>query len=146
MGEEETPCSEEAQGPLPEPVPEGGPASERLVVGHATEPGRAQPEKATWLPPPPLLPSRGRPTNGKNRWGWVRCQTGSSEGRGFQWTRPRQLRLALGMWNVTSLGGKEPELVREVERYRVHLVGLTSTHSRGSGTLHLDRGWTLYHH
>ncbi|MEQ2250279.1 hypothetical protein ILYODFUR_038344 [Ilyodon furcidens] len=26
------------------------------------------------------------------------------------------LRLALGMWNVTSLGGKEHELVREVER------------------------------
>ncbi|KAK5604392.1 hypothetical protein CRENBAI_018393 [Crenichthys baileyi] len=28
-------------------------------------------------------------------------------------------------------GGKEPELVREVERYRLEIVGLTSTHSVG---------------
>ena len=28
------------------------------------------------------------------------------------------------MWNVTSLGGKEPELVLEVERYWLDLVGL----------------------
>uniref|UniRef100_A0AAQ4NW66 Endonuclease/exonuclease/phosphatase domain-containing protein n=1 Tax=Gasterosteus aculeatus aculeatus TaxID=481459 RepID=A0AAQ4NW66_GASAC len=53
--------------------------------------------------------------------------------------------LALGMWNVTSLGGKEPELVREVERYQLDLVGLTSTHSLGSGTTLLDRGWTLFY-
>ena len=89
-------------------------------------------------------PSRGLTTQGKNRWGRVHCQTGGSESRGSRQTRPRQQRLALGTWNVTSLGGKEPELVREVERYRLDLVGLTSTHSRGSGTLLLDRGWTLF--
>ncbi|KAK5902677.1 hypothetical protein CesoFtcFv8_007911 [Champsocephalus esox] len=33
---------------------------------------------------------------------------------------------------------------REVERYQLDLVGLTSTHSVGSGTLLLDRGWTLF--
>uniref|UniRef100_A0A671WJG1 Reverse transcriptase domain-containing protein n=1 Tax=Sparus aurata TaxID=8175 RepID=A0A671WJG1_SPAAU len=53
--------------------------------------------------------------------------------------------LAMGTWNVTSLGGKEPELVREVERYRLEIVGLTSTHSMGSGTQLLERGWTLFH-
>lgn len=37
--------------------------------------------------------------------------------------------------------GKEPELVEEVERYRLDIVGLTSTHS--SGTKILDRGWSL---
>ncbi|KAI3374146.1 hypothetical protein L3Q82_006010 [Scortum barcoo] len=47
-------------------------------------------------------------------------------------------------WNVTSLGGKEPELV-EVERYRLEIVGLTSTHSLGSGTQLLERGWTLHY-
>ncbi|KAI3376235.1 hypothetical protein L3Q82_016743, partial [Scortum barcoo] len=47
-----------------------------------------------------------------------------------------------GHGNVTSLGGKEPELVREVERYRLEIVGLTSTHSLGSGTQLLERGWT----
>ncbi|KAK3534174.1 hypothetical protein QTP86_002513 [Hemibagrus guttatus] len=41
-------------------------------------------------------------------------------------------------------GGKEPELVREVERYRLEIVGLASTHSLGSGTQLLLRGWTLF--
>ena len=48
------------------------------------------------------------------------------------------------MWNVTSLGGKELELVHEVERYRLDLVGFTSMHSVGSGSKLLDRGWTLF--
>ncbi|KAK3534027.1 hypothetical protein QTP86_000639 [Hemibagrus guttatus] len=40
--------------------------------------------------------------------------------------------------------GKEPELVREVEWYRLEIVGLASTHSLGSGTQLLERGWTLF--
>ena len=36
-----------------------------------------------------------------------------------------------------------PELVREAERYRREIVGLASTHSLGSGTQILERGWTL---
>ncbi|KAK5880582.1 hypothetical protein CesoFtcFv8_023595 [Champsocephalus esox] len=89
-------------------------------------------------------PSRGPTTYGKHRWGRVRCQKGGSESGGSRRTRPGRQKLALGTWNVTSLGGKEPELVREVERYQLDLVGLTSTHSVGSGTLLLDRGWTLF--
>jgi len=42
---------------------------------------------------------------------------------------PRHHRLVLGSWNVTSLAGKEPEPVQEVERYQLDMVGLTSTHS-----------------
>ncbi|KAK3531804.1 hypothetical protein QTP70_029732 [Hemibagrus guttatus] len=53
--------------------------------------------------------------------------------------------LAFGTWNVTSLGGKEPELVREVEQYRLEIVGLDSMHSLGSGTQLLERGWTLFY-
>ncbi|KAK3514931.1 hypothetical protein QTP86_005222, partial [Hemibagrus guttatus] len=53
--------------------------------------------------------------------------------------------LAFGTWNVTSLGGEEPELVREIERYRLEIVGLASTHSLGSGTQLLERGWTLFY-
>ena len=56
---------------------------------------------------------------------------------------PRLQKLALGTWNVTSLAGKELELVEEAERFRLDIVGLTSTHSSGSGTQVLERGWTL---
>ena len=51
----------------------------------------------------------------------------------------------IGTWNVTSLAGKEKELVEEVEKYRLDIVGLSSTHSKGSGTVNLERGWTLYY-
>jgi len=48
--------------------------------------------------------------------------------------------MVLGTWNVISPG---PELVREVKQYQLDMVGLTSTHSTGSGTKLLKRGWTL---
>ena len=63
---------------------------------------------------------------------------GGSGGDGPRRPRPWLQRLTLGTWNVTSLGGKEPELVREVERYWLDLVGPTSTHSVGSGSKVLD--------
>ena len=48
----------------------------------------------------------------------------------------RQHRLALGTWNNTSLGGKE--LVQEVERFQLDIVGLASTYSQVSGE---NEGW-----
>ena len=75
--------------------------------------------------------------------GRVRCHLGDGGSRRPRPTRTGRQRLALGKWNVTSLWGKELELVQEVERYRLDLVGLTSTHSVGSGTMLLDWGWTL---
>ncbi|KAK3527969.1 hypothetical protein QTP86_013084 [Hemibagrus guttatus] len=70
--------------------------------------------------------------------------SGSSHGRGPRRPKPWTKNLAFGTWNVTSLGEKEPKLVREVERYRLEIVGLASTHSLGSGTQLLERGWTLF--
>ena len=35
--------------------------------------------------------------------------------------------------------------MREVKKFRLDIVGLTSTHSKGSGTSLLERGWTLFH-
>ena len=69
---------------------------------------------------------------------------GGGDSGSFRQTNPGQQRLTFGTWNVTKLAGKEPELVREVERYRLDLVGLTSTHSKDSGTKLLDKGWTLF--
>lgn len=51
--------------------------------------------------------------------------------------------LANGTRNVTSLGGKDPELVREVEPYRQETVRLASMHSLGSEIQLLERDWAL---
>ena len=61
--ERKRPSPEEARVPHLEPGPEGGPTSVRLVVGHATEPGQAQPEEAMCLPP--LLYPVGSPSTGR---------------------------------------------------------------------------------
>ncbi|KAK3535052.1 hypothetical protein QTP70_002293, partial [Hemibagrus guttatus] len=87
-----------------------------------------------------LMPTTCR----KEHKGPVQCVLGSSHGRGPRRPKPWTKNLAFGTWNVTSLGGKEPELVREVERYRLEIVGLVSTHSLGSGTQLLERDWTLF--
>ena len=47
---------------------------------------------------------------------------------------PWLLKLTVSTWNVSSLVGKESELVREVERNQLYIVGLTSMHSSGTGT------------
>lgn len=49
-------------------------------------------------------------------------------------TDSRHHRLALGTWNITYLVGEEPELVWEVVRYQLDILGFTSMHSSGSGT------------
>lgn len=53
--------------------------------------------------------------------------------------------LALETWNVSSLVGQEPELLLEVKRYQLHIVGLMSMHILGSGTNLTEVGWTLFH-
>uniref|UniRef100_A0A671VTV6 Reverse transcriptase domain-containing protein n=1 Tax=Sparus aurata TaxID=8175 RepID=A0A671VTV6_SPAAU len=108
------------------------------VSAHGTRPGAARTSNVG-------PPSRGLTTRGRVQKGPVQRDMGGGRGRGPRRPDPRMVTLAMGTWNVTSLGGKEPELVREVERYRLEIVGLTSTHSLGSGTQHLERGWTLFH-
>ena len=107
------------------------------AFAHGARPGSARKDDVG-------LTSGGFTTRRGNHRGRVQCGLGGSRRQGTRRPDPRTQRLALGTWNVTSLGGKEPELVGEVERYRLDIVGLTSTHSLGSGTQPLERGWTLY--
>ena len=37
------------------------------------------------------------------------------------------------------------ELVEEAKRYRLDIVGISSTKRRGSGTVDLDGGWKLFY-
>jgi len=85
-------------------------------------------------------PPCGLTTCRESHWGWVCCIPAGRQKRGHGRADPRHHRLVLGTWNVTSLPGKEPELVWEVERYQLDMVGLTSTHSTGSETKLLEVG------
>ena len=52
--------------------------------------------------------------------------------------------LAIGNWNVSSLTGKEQELVCEAQQYRLD-VGISSTKRRGCGTVELNGGWKIFY-
>ena len=130
---------------LPEPRPGARPGAghngERLVIGPLSMGlGQAQPKKVAWEPLP-----RGSPPAGGAKLGQVQEVLGSSRRQG-PWRSYHELqKLALGTWNVTSLMGKEPVLVRKVEKFWLDIVSLTSTHGNGSWTSLLERGWNLYH-
>ena len=136
--------------PCPDVGHRGPPLEPGLGVGLGGEclvarpipmgPGWAQPKDDDVGPP-----SRRLTTSRRGQRGRVQCELGGGRRRGPWRSDPRLQKLALGTWNVTSLVGKEPELVREVEKFRLDIVGLTSTHSKGSGTSPLERGWTLFH-
>ncbi|KAI3375904.1 hypothetical protein L3Q82_004160 [Scortum barcoo] len=135
---------------LPGPHPGARPGvgahmqAKRLVAGslpaHGTRPGSARNGQRRGSRLPVGSPPAGRSMRGRCNVVWVAVVAWGPR-RPNPWTKT----LAIGTWNVTSLGGKEPELVREVERYRLEIVGLTSTHSLGSGTQLLERGWTLHY-
>ena len=81
---------------------------------------------------------------------WVRCivPQAAASGWGPWYINPRMPKRnfskSLGTWNITSLVGKESELVCEFERYQLGIGGLTSMHRRGSGTNLLEKGWILF--
>ena len=50
--------------------------------------------------------------------------------------------LVIGNWNISSLTGKEQELVCQ---YRLDVVGISSTKCRGSGTVKLNGGWKIFY-
>ena len=59
--------------------------------------------------------------------------------------REQGQKLHIGIWSVTSLTGKEPKLVEEAIRYRLDIVGVSSTKRKGSGTLILNKRWQLFY-
>lgn len=86
------------------------------------------------------LPSHGLTTCGMGQEGQMYRELGV--GQRPWWFDPR-LQQTLGTCDVTSLARKEPELFCSVKKFRVDLVGFTSTKGLLSGLL--ERDWTPFH-
>ncbi|KAI3362719.1 hypothetical protein L3Q82_001784 [Scortum barcoo] len=130
------------RGPTLEPGP--GVGARRRVPGGPglcpRDPSRAQPKMATWARLPVGSPPTGRSMRGRCYVVWVAVMAGGLDDPTLdQNSGNRDMECHL------ALGGKEPELVWEVERYQLEIVGLTSMHSLGSGIQLLERGWTLHY-
>ena len=65
--------------------------------------------------------------------------------RKYSGIRPTCRDLAIRNWNVSSLTGKEQELVWEAQQYRLDIVAISSTKRRGSGTVELSHGWKIFY-
>jgi hypothetical protein len=48
-----------------------------------------------------------------------------------------------GCWNITSLTGKEAEVVEEMMKYRIPILGVSETKKKGYGTMLMHRNYTL---
>ncbi|KAI3374919.1 hypothetical protein L3Q82_021056 [Scortum barcoo] len=108
------------------------------VFAHGTRPGSARNGDVG-------LPSSRLTTRRKVHEGPVQCGLGSSRGGGPRRPNPWTKTLAIGTWNVTSLGERSLSSCGRLRGTGLEIVGLTSTHSLGSGTQLLERGWTLHY-
>lgn len=52
-------------------------------------------------------------------------------------------RIRFGTWNITSLTGKELEIIQEIEKYKVQVLGLAEIKKKGSGLMNMDKGYVL---
>ena len=41
--------------------------------------------------------------------------------------------MRIGTWNVRSINGKEVELIDEIKKYRINILGVTETKKKGQG-------------
>ena len=56
-----------------------------------------------------------------------------------------QSKLNTGTWNVTTLNGKEVEIVEEARKNRLDILGISSTKKKGKGSFNLKNGWQLFY-
>ena len=52
--------------------------------------------------------------------------------------------MIIGTWNVQSLRGKEVELVEEVKKYKIDILGITETKKKGQGVEDLGSHKLIY--
>jgi exonuclease III len=73
----------------------------------------------------------------------AQCFNGTKDS--LNWKRPKHSYMDIGIWNVRSLGSKEPELIEEATKYRLDIVGVSETKFKGNGSRDLDKGWKLFY-
>ena len=49
----------------------------------------------------------------------------------------------IGTWNIKTLNGKEEEIVEEMDKYRIDLLGISETKKKGKGQKHVKNNYVL---
>lgn len=61
-----------------------------------------------------------------------------------QLRRPRNGQdMNIGIWNITSFTGKEVEIVEEMEKYKLDILGISEVKKKGKGEVELTKGFVL---
>ena len=51
--------------------------------------------------------------------------------------------MRIGTWNIKTLNGKEVEMIEEMEKYRLEILGISEVKKKGNGMIHLEKGYVL---
>lgn len=51
--------------------------------------------------------------------------------------------MQFGIWNITSLTGKEVETIDKTEKYRIKILGVSETKKKEHGEKNLEKGNVL---
>lgn len=52
--------------------------------------------------------------------------------------------MKIGTWNVRSITGKEEELVEEMEKQQIEILGITETKKKGNGMKRIHKGYWIF--
>lgn len=55
----------------------------------------------------------------------------------------KEKEMRIGTWNITSMTGKEVEVVQEMKKYNVQILGVCETKKKGHGEMVLDSGYVF---
>lgn len=71
--------------------------------------------------------------------------TGECAGsKGKQELKKLNNRYIIGTWNVRGINGKEMELIDEVKKIKIDILGITETKKKGTGMQQMRDGYSMY--
>ncbi|KAG8227539.1 hypothetical protein J437_LFUL008411 [Ladona fulva] len=89
----------------------------------------------------PLLKRKGGKKMDKDDADIIRKEGSLGQDRIFTTQPASKWTMRIGTWNIETINGKEVELVEEMEKYRLEILGLSEVKKKGNVKIQLEKGY-----